>query len=76
VTKLEASLRNRLISSNASGYNGVYQNKKTGRWVAQITFRNKTYYLGSYQTVEDAVEARRRGEKAYDEFLKRYYSGQ
>ena len=45
----------RLISSNKSGYNGVYQNKR-GKWIAQITFKSKTYYLGTYIRIEDAVK--------------------
>jgi len=68
VTILEAGKRHRL-ASNTSGYTGVYQNKKNGRWVAQITFKGKTRYLGSYEKIEDAVKARRRGEEIHDDFL-------
>lgn len=73
VTILE-SLRNRLISTNTSGYNGVYRDKKNEKWAAQITFKRKTYYLGSYDKIEDAVKARQRGEEMYDDFLEWYYS--
>lgn len=73
VAILEATKR-KPISSNQSGYTGVYQNKKTGKWVAQITFKRKTYYLGSYEKIEDAVKARRRGEEMHDDFLEWYYS--
>lgn len=72
VTILEAS-KHRMLSTNTSGYTGVYQNKKTGRWIAQITFKRKTYYLGSYERIEDAVKARQRGEEMHDDFLKWYY---
>lgn len=72
VTILEATKRRR-ISSNRSGYTGVYQNKKTGKWVAQITFKRKSYYLGSYEKIEDAVKARHRGEEMHDDFLAWYY---
>ena len=64
----------RLISTNKSGYNGVYQNKRTGKWAAQITFKGKTYFLGSYTKKEDAVKARQRGEEMYEDFLDWYYS--
>ena len=74
VTKLKASKQGRLIKSNTSGYNGVYYNKKKSLWVAQITFQNKTKYLGSFQCLEDAVEARRMGEKIYDSFLEQLES--
>lgn len=72
VALLEAS-PNRLIASNTSGYNGVYRNKRTQKWTAQITFKGKTYYLGSYDRIEDAVKARKRGEEMYDDFLQWYY---
>ena len=75
VTILESKLNKRVIASNSSGYNGVYQNKKTGKWIAQISFKKKTYYLGSYEKLQDAVEARRRGEAMYDDFLDWYYNG-
>lgn len=73
VTKLEA-MRKRLLSSNTSGHTGVYQNKKNRKWVAQITFKRKTYYLGAYENIEDAVKARQRGEEMHDDFLHWYYS--
>ena len=72
VAILEAN-KNRLIASNTSGYTGVYQNKKNGKWVAQITFKKKTYYLGSYDKIEDAIKARQRGEEMHDDFLEWYY---
>lgn len=73
VTILEATKRRR-ISSNLSGCTGVYQNKKTGKWIAQITFQRKTHYLGSYDKIEDAIKARKRGEEMHDDFLDRYYA--
>ncbi len=73
VTLLEAGKKH-LIRSNTSGYTGVYLQKATGKWAAQITFRGKTYFLGSYEKKEDAVEARKRGEEMHDNFLEQYYS--
>lgn len=73
VTSLEKA-STRLISSNSSGYNGVYLNKKTQKWVAQITFKGKTYNLGSFVKIDDAVTARKMAEKRmYGEFLEKYY---
>lgn len=60
------------IRSNTSGYNGVYRNKRIGKWSAQITFQGKTYYLGSYSDIQDAVKARKRGEEMYENFLEWY----
>lgn len=61
------------IKTNTSGYNGVYWNRKNGTWTAQITFKGKTYYLGTYPTILEAVEARKLGEEMYDDFLEWYY---
>ena len=72
VTSLEKA-STRLISSNSSGYNGVYLNKKTQKWIAQISFKGKTYYLGSYSKIEEAVTARKKAEaRMYGEFLAQY----
>ncbi|XCP84627.1 transcriptional regulator [Roseburia hominis] len=74
VTMLEASRQHRLISTNSSGYGGVYRKRKSGKWAAQITFKGKTYYLGSFIKIEDAVKARKEAEESiYGEFLKWYY---
>ena len=55
----------RLGSNNSSGHNGIYFNQKNKKWVAQITFKKKTHYLGSYVNIEDAVEARKAGEERF-----------
>lgn len=73
VTKLER-MKNRTISTNTSGHTGVYRQKKTGKWVAQIGFRNKRYYLGTYEKKEDAIQARKCGERMHEDFLDWYYS--
>ena len=59
----------RLIASNTSGHTGVYLDKKRGKWVAQITFKGKTHYLGSYAEKQEAVKARRRGEEEFFELF-------
>ncbi len=72
VTKLE-TMREKTLSSNTSGHTGVYLQKRTGRWAAQITFKGKTYYLGAYDKKEDAIKARKCGEEMHEDFLKWYY---
>lgn len=67
------SIRSRKVSAgNKSGVRGVYRSERTGRWIAQITFQRKTRYLGSFGSLEEAAEARRRAEKAFDDFLRDY----
>lgn len=72
VTILESSKR-KLLKSNRSGYTGVYQ-APNGQWRAQITFKRKTYHLGTFDDIQDAVKARKRGEEMHDEFLEWYYA--
>ncbi len=62
-----------LRSTNTSGYTGVYKNKKSGKWIARITFKSKDYHLGAYDKIEDAVKARQRGEEMHEDFLTWYY---
>ena len=75
VTLLRAAKSGRLIKSNKSGYNGVYFDKRRKLWVAQITFKNRTRYLGAFRELGDAVKARQRGEEIYDEFLEQFDRG-
>ncbi len=66
--------KKKLNKNNTSGYTGVYLDSRQGKWIAQISFKGKKYYLGSYLDKEDAVKARRQGEELHDDFLKWYYS--
>lgn len=73
IVRLMAAKNNRVLKNNKSGYNGVYLNKKNRKWIAQITFKGKTYYLGAYARIEEAVKARKTAEdKIYGGFLEWY----
>ena len=61
-----------IARNNSSGIRGVYKNKRTNRWCAQITFQGKTRYLGSYETLREAANARRKGEEIFEDFLVHY----
>lgn len=43
---------------------GVRQ-AKSGRWFAEITAYKKYHWLGTYDTKEEAIEARKKGEEKY-----------
>lgn len=59
--------------ANRSGVRGVYFNKKRGKWIAQIMFKGKCYYLGGYAQIEEAAKARRRAEEeTFGNFLQWY----
>ncbi len=59
--------------TNTSGHRGVYR-RKNGKWRASIEFRGKRYNLGTFATFEEAVAARKEGEKMYQDFLEAYYA--
>lgn len=75
ILMLESSRKGR-SRNNTSGYTGVYLNKKTGKWIAQITFKKKTYYLGTFERKEDAIKMRKKGEEMHQEFIDWYYKNQ
>jgi len=73
VARIKASGKT-LSSNNTSGVNGVYWNRKSGKWIAQIGFKKKTYYLGSFSNKDEAVKERKRAEeRLYGEFLDSSY---
>ncbi len=75
VTALER-VKKKMNCTNTSGYTGVYWNKNRGKWSAYITFKSKKYYLGLFNNIEEAVEARKRSEEMHDDFLALYYQEQ
>ncbi len=55
--------------SNTSGHIGVWLEKKTGIWVAEIMVNYKKKHLGRFKRIEDAVLARKNAEaKTYPDF--------
>lgn len=57
---------------NTSGHTGVFC-RRDGKWIASISFRKKRYYLGCFNTLEEAVRAREQGEQMHEDFLSWYY---
>ena len=50
---------------NTSGQKGVCMNKQTGKYTAYINAEGKRFFLGHFGTFEEAVAARKEGEKKY-----------
>jgi hypothetical protein len=48
--------KRKLYKSNTSGVCGVFWNKNTQKWHAQIKFRGKPYHLGSWSDFRYAVK--------------------
>ena len=75
-TCIERIENQKLSANNTSGYTGVIP-LKDGRWRAEITFRGKRQYLGTYRDIQLAAEARRKAEqRIFGEFLDEYYAAQ
>lgn len=74
-TCIESIRSRKVFVNNTSGARGVYKNKRTGRWTAQITFQGKTRYLGSFEEFEEAVKARNLAEEIFRQFLLKYDDG-
>lgn len=51
-----------LREDNSSGQKGVTWHKGVGKWMAQITARGQHHYLGVFESVDDAVSARKAAE--------------
>jgi hypothetical protein len=45
------------------GVTGVVWNARSNKWIAQIIYKNKRYYIGCFETVESASIARKHKEK-------------
>lgn len=59
--------------NNKSGVKGVHWDQSRKKWVAQIGFQGKNYYLGRYDELSDAAEARKIAEKQiFGNFLEWY----
>lgn len=50
--------RNKLNINNTSGYRGVHFDKSVKRWKSQITVNKKIIRIGSFNNIDDAIQAR------------------
>jgi len=51
---------------NTSGHTGVVRSKNKKKWIAQIHDGSKVVYLGTFETLEAAIDARKAAEKLYN----------
>lgn len=69
VTQLDVGLR----KNNTSGVTGVGFHKRKGKWYACIRFRGIVYWLGYYDYIQDAIDARKEAEtKLHGDFMAWY----
>ena len=70
ISRLESK---RLSKRNKSGVTGVSFCQRSQKWQARIVLQRKTFYLGDYSNLEDAVNARIKAEKIHENFIEEYY---
>lgn len=67
----ENARNSRKRKDNTSGIKGVSLRKRTGRWVAQISFNKRVISLGEFTTIEAAQERYRQvSEELHGEFAR------
>jgi hypothetical protein len=57
VTRSQLTTFAKITKSNSSGYKGAFLDKRTGKYVAQIVKNKKFYYLGTFDTPQEAYKA-------------------
>lgn len=62
-TKKQNTENRVIISSNTSGFTGVYWVGKYGKWLAKIVHNQKQYHIGYFDNKIDAARARAKAEK-------------
>lgn len=65
VTKQQNAFNMKKPSTNTSGYKGVGFHKQRNKWRARIMVDNKDISLGLYDTIEEAIKARKEAEIKY-----------
>lgn len=60
--------------NNTSGVKGVRWDNERKKWVAEIVFKGKRYYLGRYYIIEDAAEVRKIAEEHTHKDFLRWFS--
>lgn len=71
-TSIDAIKSKKTPSNNTTGYRGVYNIH--GKYLAKIVFQKKQYYLGTYDSIEDAVKARQEAETLLFDTFSDYYA--
>ena len=65
VTQLQNGWNRKIGKNNTSGHVGVRYNKKTRKWMAVISADKKVINLGSFNTISEAICARKQGKEIH-----------
>ena len=59
--------------NSKSGHKGVHWNKRLNKWRAEIYFKGTLHYLGLFDDIQDAIDARKRAEEElFEPMLEKY----
>lgn len=58
-------MNQKLNCNNKCKHKGIYYDKERNKWRAEIKFNRKKYRLGRFNTIEEAIEARKQAEKKF-----------
>ena len=69
-TNLNRIKNKKMQSNNTSGVTGVCFHEPKGQWYARISFKGKSYSLGYFDNINEAIVARKRAEKmTFEDFI-------
>lgn len=63
-SRTQQTRNTRIPKNNKTGVKGVFL-LKNGHYVAYVALNNKAMHLGTYKTIEEATESRRKGVEKY-----------
>jgi hypothetical protein len=66
-SKSENAINTGIPRNNKSGYKGVYWEKWSGKWRAELKINRRKHRLGRYGDLQEAIDARKKAEKLYYE---------
>ena len=61
--------------NNMTGRRGIGYRSKMGKYIARVGFQLQSYYLGAYQSIEDAIDVRKKAEALIWEKGDGFYEG-
>ncbi len=65
VTSTQNSMNQKPSKMSSTGVRGISYSKTENRYIVRIGINNKRIYLGSYKTLEEAKQVRKKAEKEY-----------
>ncbi len=70
-TSVDIMKSKKIPSDNTTGYKGVYFIRD--KYVAKIVFQKRAYYLGTFDNIHDAAEARKEAEEVLFDGMAKHY---